>query len=149
MISLSIRCIENNQNKMLEFEIEDTGIGIKDEHQSKLFKLFGMVHDDNGSDDNVSNCNLNPNGSGIGLTVSKKYLKYLGGDINLSSIYGKGTIVRFCIPLIQPNPNQQSGFIRRKRTFSEDLPETSENVQIKKCFLYEDALASKHVFKRL
>ena len=108
-----------------------------------------MVQDENGSDDNVSKCNLNPNGSGIGLTVSKKYLKYLGGDINLSSIYGKGTIVRFCIPLIQPNPNQQSGFIRRKRTFSEDLPETSENIQIKKCFLYEDALASKHVFKRL
>ena len=49
MISLSIKCREINHSKMLEFEIEDTGIGIKDEDQSKLFKLFGMVHDENRS----------------------------------------------------------------------------------------------------
>mmetsp|Transcript_5402 Transcript_5402/g.4582 ORF Transcript_5402/g.4582 Transcript_5402/m.4582 type:complete len:117 (+) Transcript_5402:590-940(+) len=44
---------------------------------------------------------LNPNGCGIGLTISRKYLDKLGGDINLVSKYKEGTTISFTIPLCQ------------------------------------------------
>lgn len=43
---------------------------------------------------------LNPNGTGIGLTVTKKYIEALGGDIQLKSDFGEGTSVLFNLPLI-------------------------------------------------
>ena len=49
--------------------------------------------------------NLNPTGSGIGLTVSKKYIEYLGGNIDLQSDYNVGTTVSFDIPLTKGKPN--------------------------------------------
>ena len=78
----------NNLKSYLEFEVQDTGIGIKLENQPKLFTLFGMVE---------SNKHINPNGSGIGLTVSRKYAESLGGAITLSSEWGRGTTVKFSI----------------------------------------------------
>lgn len=44
---------------------------------------------------------INPNGCGIGLTVSKKYIQHLGGEIDFISEYNVGTTVKFTIPLIQ------------------------------------------------
>jgi hypothetical protein len=72
--------------------VADTGVGIKVKDQANLFKLFGMAND---------NKNLNPNGCGIGLTVSQKYLEKLDGSIALTSKYGKGTQTTFVIPLIK------------------------------------------------
>jgi len=75
---------ENDPGDYLEFAVNDTGIGIKSQDQKKLFKLFGMV----GSTEVI-----NPNGSGIGLTISKKYVELLEGDINLQSTPNVGTNV--------------------------------------------------------
>ena len=44
---------------------------------------------------------INPNGCGIGLTVSKKFIDALGGSIQLNSKYGQGTTVTFSIPLVR------------------------------------------------
>ena len=61
-ISISVQEILFNNHSFIEFWISDTGIGIKLEDQTKLFKLYGMIRENKG---------LNPNGTGIGLTVSK------------------------------------------------------------------------------
>ena len=58
---------------------------LNSENQNKLFELFGMI-------DETSN--LNPNGCGIGLTVSKKFVEHLGGKIHLKSEYGKGKTIK-------------------------------------------------------
>jgi len=78
------------KNKFLKFRVRDTGIGIKYEDQNKLFQLFSMLPKDAG---------ISPNGWGIGLTVSKKWIEALGGSIELTSEFGKGTNVTFSIPL--------------------------------------------------
>ena len=78
----------NSDDRFVEFSVEDTGIGIKEEDQIKLFKLFGMVS---------KSKNINPNGCGIGLTVSKKYVEHMGGDIELRSKFGVGTLIKFTI----------------------------------------------------
>ena len=48
---------------MLEIQVEDTGIGIKEEDQKKLFKLFGFLD---------STKELNTTGVGLGLHISKQ-----------------------------------------------------------------------------
>ncbi|CAI2387541.1 unnamed protein product [Moneuplotes crassus] len=80
--------VSNDGSTILEFRVKDTGIGIKEEDQPKLFELFGMIED---------NSNLNTNGCGLGLTVCKKYVEVLGGDIKVKSIYGIGTEMIFTV----------------------------------------------------
>ena len=43
-ISTSLECGE--EATMLVIEVQDSGLGIKDEDHAKLFKLFGFLHDD-------------------------------------------------------------------------------------------------------
>lgn len=87
-ISIIAKMINELDKSFVEFSVQDTGIGIKEEDQSKLFSLFGMVS---------STSNLNPNGCGIGLTVSKKYVEKLGGTIKLKSVFNVGTVITFTI----------------------------------------------------
>ncbi|CAI2370184.1 unnamed protein product [Moneuplotes crassus] len=72
----------------LEFRVQDTGTGIKEQDQECLFKLFGVLED---------NEDLNPNGCGLGLTISKKYVELLGGEIRCQSVYKEGTEMIFTI----------------------------------------------------
>jgi len=52
-IKISALLTHTDEQAYAEFSIEDTGIGIKDEDQAKLFKLFGMASGNKG---------INPNG---------------------------------------------------------------------------------------
>jgi signal transduction histidine kinase len=63
-ITLEIFKEIKNSEEILTFKVIDTGIGIKEKYRPKLFKLFGMISEAR---------NVNPNGTGIGLTICKKY----------------------------------------------------------------------------
>lgn len=89
-ITITVNKLVTRVDKYLRFSIKDTGIGIKQEEQGSLFQLFGMLNDKK---------EINPNGSGIGLTVSKKYVEKLGGDICLESEFGIGTTITFTTPI--------------------------------------------------
>ena len=60
MIKLSISIIRVRRKEYINFIVEDTGIGIKDKDQDKLFKLFGMINNEE-TKENI-NSSLNPNG---------------------------------------------------------------------------------------
>lgn len=66
----------------LRYEIEDTGIGIRDEDQDILFEKFSQV-------DRKINSGIE--GTGLGLAIVKGYLDMMGGTINLESVYGEGS----------------------------------------------------------
>jgi signal transduction histidine kinase len=53
--------VEKANNGMIEFIVKDTGVGIKKEDQSKLFKLFGFLD---------TTQEMNTNGIGLGLHIS-------------------------------------------------------------------------------
>ena len=72
----------------------DTGIGIKDEDKHKLFELFGFLQ---------STKELNTQGIGLGLHISKKICQEFGGEINFVSQWGQGTSFTFLIALEQPS----------------------------------------------
>ena len=61
---------------MLEIQVIDTGIGIKREDMSKLFKLFGFLD---------TSKELNSKGIGLGLHISKMICNEFGGDIIVNS----------------------------------------------------------------
>ena len=74
----------------MRISVQDTGIGILEKDKSKLFKLFGFLKD---------TCQLNKNGVGLGLVISKQIVEKFEGEIFLSSEYGKGSTFTFIILL--------------------------------------------------
>jgi signal transduction histidine kinase len=69
--------LDNLEDWKIHFKVEDSGIGIKEDEKDKLFKLFGKLKIKD---------NINQNGVGLGLTISKKLVEQLGGDIRVDSI---------------------------------------------------------------
>lgn len=75
---------------MIEVIVSDTGIGIREKDQDKLFKLFGFID---------STKELNTQGIGLGLHISKLIIKQMSGDIICQSKWGQGTSFIFLIAL--------------------------------------------------
>ena len=77
------------ENVLVGFEIEDTGAGIATEELSQLFQPFTQTE----SGRNASE------GTGLGLTISRKFVQLMGGDIQVESTVNRGSIFRFEIDL--------------------------------------------------
>jgi PAS domain S-box-containing protein len=69
--------------------VVDTGSGIAEEDQKKLFESFSQTR--SGSE--------SLKGTGLGLAISRKYARLMGGDITVQSIAGAGSVFRFEIPI--------------------------------------------------
>ncbi len=70
------------------FSVTDTGIGIPDEMADKLFKPFSQASE---------GYRRSYQGAGLGLSICKKLVELMGGNIAFESEPGKGTTVHFCI----------------------------------------------------
>ena len=70
----SITLKVTNDDKMLHFIVEDTGIGIPEEESERIFEEFTQL-------------NKYTEGTGIGLTVARSIARRLGGDIVLDTSY--------------------------------------------------------------
>ena len=77
------------KEQYLEFFVKDTGIGIPQNQYEMIFEQFrqGSESDSRGYD-----------GSGLGLSIAKSYIKMLGGEIWVESKEGNGSIFYFTIP---------------------------------------------------
>jgi signal transduction histidine kinase len=71
------------------FMVHDTGVGIAPEHQQRVFDSFWQVDQ---SDTRKSG------GTGIGLSVSRKLARLLGGDISVRSTMEQGTTFTLTLP---------------------------------------------------
>lgn len=78
---------EENQGIILTFEVEDTGPGIAIEEVDQLFEAFGQTETGRNSNE----------GTGLGLPISRKFVELMGGEINVSSILGRGSLFTFTI----------------------------------------------------
>ena len=83
----------SNESSIFKFSVKDTGIGIHQEDQNKLFHLFGKLKQEEDE--------INKTGIGLGLTISQNLAKmlYSGEDsgIHIDSNYGKGSTFWFKI----------------------------------------------------
>ncbi len=87
-VTLHIAC-DADKNQMI-FRVEDSGIGMKPDHLDKLFGAF--VQADNSTSRNFG-------GTGLGLYLSKLIANKLGGNITVTSEYGKGSIFTLSVDL--------------------------------------------------
>ena len=75
-------------NKHLKIEIEDNGIGIKEEHQENVFNKFYRA-------DNPAKVK----GLGLGLYIVKKIIENHNGTIDLTSTFKVGTTMTITLPI--------------------------------------------------
>jgi signal transduction histidine kinase/DNA-binding NarL/FixJ family response regulator len=72
---------------ILDFNINDTGVGIAPAELSRLFEAFSQTKSGQESQE----------GTGLGLAISRQFVQLMGGDINVTSELGKGTTFQFSI----------------------------------------------------
>jgi len=77
------------ENGRVVFEVQDTGIGIAPEHLEHVFEPFWQA------DQSPTRKN---GGAGLGLSVSRRLARALGGDLSVESTVGQGSRFRFWVP---------------------------------------------------
>jgi signal transduction histidine kinase len=75
---------------VVQFEVEDTGIGIPEDKIEHIFNAFTQVH-------NTADLKRTYGGTGLGLTISDMLVKIFGGKMQVESTAGKGTRFYFSI----------------------------------------------------
>ncbi len=85
VIKISPLRTENNQVK-LQFDIADTGIGMTDEQQARLFQPFSQAD---------SSTTRTYGGTGLGLAICRELSGMMGGKIWVNSTLGKGSVFSF------------------------------------------------------
>ena len=84
-----------NSHEEVLISVTDTGIGIAEEDQSKLFEPFSQVD---------ASPTRKTGGTGLGLSISRYLVEMHGGRIGLKSELGKGSTFYFTIPVPSSNP---------------------------------------------
>lgn len=89
MVSLLVRA----EGGEVLFEVRDGGIGIEAEHLERIFDPFWQVH---------QTSNRITGGSGLGLCVSRRLARLLGGDVAVASVAGEGSTFTLRLPVDRP-----------------------------------------------
>ncbi len=95
---------KKNSYTHLIIEVEDSGRGISEEDQKKVFAPFVQVGESAGKQ-----------GTGLGLSITRQFVQLMGGDISLESTLGKGSLFRISLPMQEAseddirNPKQTEG----------------------------------------
>ena len=89
-ITLSVKTMNINMEPHILFEITDTGIGILAEDIDHLFQEFSQAN---------AQVTTKFGGTGLGLTISRKFCRMMRGDITVHSEFGKGSTFTVTLPL--------------------------------------------------
>ncbi len=88
---------ENDLNPRISFMVQDNGIGMTDEQQSRIFEAFAQA------DVSVTR---KYGGTGLGLTISSRFVELMGGKLELESVKDQGTTFFFSLVLEEITANE-------------------------------------------
>ncbi len=122
------------KSAILSFKIQDTGIGISPEEQDLIFEAF----------EQAGSLRSNTQGTGLGLTLSNRFVELMGGKILLDSQPDRGTTFTICLPVVIPNhssiniPEHQP-----------DLAMTDDDASQYRILLVDDEINNRKLLVRL
>ncbi len=88
--SITVRSKKMPTQDSVSVEVQDTGMGISEQHLTNIFEPFMQVH--------KTSTENSRGGIGLGLSIVKKHLEQMGGTISVESELGKGSIFRIILP---------------------------------------------------
>ncbi|MFC1650882.1 PAS domain S-box protein [Candidatus Latescibacterota bacterium] len=140
-IVISVELLEDMKEKVkLRFAVHDTGIGLTEEQRSKLFQAFTQAD---------TSTSRKYGGTGLGLTISKRLVNMMDGDIWVESEPGEGSSFYFTVVLGKskdPSLKQRTPLpeLRDLRVLVVDDNSSSREIlkNILESFSYDVSLAS-------
>ncbi|NET33206.1 MAG: response regulator [Cyanothece sp. SIO1E1] len=118
----------------LHFEIEDTGPGITEAEIDKLFAAFGQTATGRKSQE----------GTGLGLPISRKFVQLMGGDIDVNSVPGQGSVFAFDVQIRLAQVNEVETHTQTRRVIG--LAPDQPNYRI---LVVEDRLENRLLLVKL
>jgi len=112
------------QNQQLHFTVRDTGIGISPERLQKIFEGYTQAD---------SSTSRQYGGTGLGLKISRQLIELMGGQLQVQSEEGKGTVFQFSIPMVMASiqtafnvsPEMEADFLAGKKILAADDNESN------------------------
>ena len=129
IVDVSTQGVSSDSSEELLISVTDTGCGINLKKFDTLFSEFSQI-------DNIRTRKLD--GIGLGLSISRRLARAMGGDVTVSSIEGEGSCFRFLIPLLNPILDSSLDSDSEKRDIS-----SSSQLSGKKVLLFEPHLKSR------
>lgn len=132
--SISVRLHCNEQNAVVE--IEDTGIGVAEDNLDIIFEPFRQTSE---------GYSRKYEGTGLGLTITKRFVEVLGGTLKVKSVLGKGSTFTVEIPINSFGTNTSDLSVD---SAAKPVPvsEVKNNIKL---LLVEDEIVNAEVILRL
>jgi PAS domain S-box-containing protein len=136
----SVTCKARRHSDEVEVSVSDTGIGIAREDHGRVFEQFVQVDDGTAG---------KPQGTGLGLPISKQIVEHHGGQLRVESELGRGSTFAFSLPLREADQSARiDAAVREWRMDLETLVErlreqlvatpTQDHVQQKNILVVDD-----------
>ena len=140
--SVTLKCYEisaENGKAQICFEISDTGIGMKKEYLKHIFEPF--TQEDGGARTHYQ-------GTGLGMTITKKLVDNMGGTISIESELNQGSVFTVVLPLeIAPAPEPEISLGETEPLSEETEEAKSESIVGKKALVVEDNELNQEIAK--
>ncbi len=135
IIKLSIGIYVTDDEQSAVIEVEDTGIGISQEKQNLVWQEFRQASE---------GLNRSFEGSGLGLSITKKYVEMLGGQIELKSEENIGSVFTITLPVNNAAAIKKD---KQKIKIQNTIPvkQKTENNKCKILYVEDDSVALNYI----